>query len=121
MKIGGDIIEIERIAQAISNSERFRSRVFTASELAYCCSRGKQADASLAGIFAAKEAFIKALGIGMRYGSWQDIEIGHDELGAPTITCTGRFRQIFDEKGYTFMEVSISHARRYATAQVLIG
>ena len=34
---------------------------------------------------AAKEAFIKALGTGMRHGSWQDIEIGHDELGAPLI------------------------------------
>ncbi len=83
MKLGNDIIEIDRIRCAIEKSKSFRERVYTSHEIDYCESRKKGCYESYAGIYAAKEAFIKALGTGMRHGSWQDIEIYHDELGAP--------------------------------------
>lgn len=120
MKTGIDVIEIERVAKAVSKSERFRQRVFTKAELQYCRSRGRQADASLAGIFSAKEAFLKALGTGMRFGAWTEVEITHDEFGAPNISVSGNFGQIMKEKGLTNISVSISHCRNYAMAQVII-
>ena len=77
MKLGNDIIEIDRIRCAIEKSKSFRDRVYTSHEIDYCESRKKGRYESYAGIYAAKEAFIKALGTGMRHGSWQDIEIYH--------------------------------------------
>ena len=74
MKLGNDIIEIDRIRQAIEKSSSFKARVYTIHEIEYCKSRNKGCYESFAGIYAAKEAFIKALGTGMRHGSWQDIE-----------------------------------------------
>ena len=71
MKLGNDIIEIDRIRQAIEKSSSFKVRVYTIHEIEYCKSRNKGCYESFAGIYAAKEAFIKALGTGMRHGSWQ--------------------------------------------------
>ena len=65
MKLGNDIIEIDRIRQAIEKSSSFKVRVYTIHEIEYCKSRNKGCYESFAGIYAAKEAFIKALGIGM--------------------------------------------------------
>ena len=65
---------------------------------------------SFAGI-CCKEAFIKALGTGMRYGSWQDIEIYHDEWGAPLIRLQDTFKDIYETSGYTDIHVSISHCK----------
>ncbi len=120
MKIGIDIIEIERIKDAVIKQARFSERVFTAKERMYCEGRGKQQYESLAGIFAAKEAFVKALGIGFRKGSWQEIEVDHDEWGAPVLQCTGVFKEIFEDKGYRSIQVSISHCHSCAISEVLI-
>ncbi|WP_298703126.1 holo-ACP synthase [uncultured Veillonella sp.] len=120
MKIGTDIIEIERIAKAMERAH-FGSRVFTAHELAYAKSRGKQESASLAGMYAAKEAFFKALGTGFRGGTWAEVEIHRDALGAPYIVCTGFFYELLKEKNLTTIELSISHCRSYATAVVLLS
>ena len=118
MKLGTDIIEIARIEQAVAK-DTFDKRVYTAHELDYAKSRGKQKAASLAGMYAAKEAFVKALGIGFRQGTFQDIEIRRDEYGAPFIQLSGVFKDIFDQKGFTSLELSISHCRDYAVATVI--
>lgn len=120
MKLGTDIIEIERIAKAVKRPN-FASRVYTEHELIYANSRGKQKSASLAGMYAAKEAFVKALGTGFRYGSWQDMEIRRDELGAPYMVLTGMFKSMYEASGYTNITVSISHCQAYAVATILLG
>jgi len=63
MKLGNDIIEIDRIRQALEKSQSFRDRVYTPHEIDYCESRNKGRYESYAGIYAAKEAFIKAFSI----------------------------------------------------------
>ena len=120
MKLGNDIIEIERIRQAIERSSSFVERVYTPHEIDYCESRNKGRYESFGGIYAAKEAFIKALGTGMRHGSWQDIEIYHDELGAPLIRLQDTFKNIYETSGYTNIHVSISHCKEYAMSTVIL-
>ena len=119
IRVGTDIIEIHRMEQAIER-ESFIQRIFTEYERNYAWGRNKQAAASFAGIFAAKEACVKALGTGFRYGSWQDIEITHDAWGAPVLTCIGYFGQQMKALGYETMQVSISHCREYATSTVIV-
>lgn len=120
MKLGNDIIEIDRIRQAIEKSSSFKARVYTIHEIEYCKSRNKRCFESFAGIYAAKEAFIKALGTGMRYGSWQDIEIYHDKWGAPLIRLQDTFKDIYETSGYTDIHVSISHCKDYAMSTVIL-
>ena len=120
MKLGNDIIEIDRIRCAIEKSKSFRERVYTSHEIDYCESRKKGRYESYAGIYAAKEAFIKALGTGMRHGSWQDIEVYHDELGAPLIRLRHTFKEIYETLGYTDIHVSISHCKEYAMSTVIL-
>ena len=120
MKLGNDIIEIDRIRCAIEKSKSFRDRVYTSHEIDYCESRKKGRYESYAGIYATKEAFIKALGTGMRHGSWQDIEIYHDELGAPLIRLQDTFKEIYETLGYTDIHVSISHCKEYAMSTVIL-
>ena len=120
MKLGNDIIEIDRIRCAIEKSKLFGNRVYTSHEIDYCESRKKGRYESYAGIYAAKEAFIKALGTGMRHGSWQDIEVYHDELGAPLIRLQDTFKEIYETLGYTDIHVSISHCKEYAMSTVIL-
>lgn len=112
--IGIDIVELERMETARNRNERFVNRILTEKELekydSYSSSRRKLE--FLAGRFAAKEAFVKAVGtgIGKEY-SFQDIEILPDQNGKPKIFAKNIQEQIF---------VSISHSEAYAIAQVLI-
>ena len=107
--LGTDIIEIRRIENAVAR-ERFFSRVYTPAEQQWLCSRGDNMPQSAAGLFCAKEAVAKACGTGLGEGmSFQDIEIGHLESGAPVVLRpAGRF------------VLSISHCQEYATATAIL-
>ncbi|EHK2388481.1 holo-ACP synthase [Clostridium perfringens] len=82
--IGVDIIEIERVRQAIQNNKNFLSKLFTEREIDYFISRSMNSEV-IAGNFAAKEAVSKALGTGIRGFSFKDIEILRNELGKPEV------------------------------------
>ncbi|AMN34509.1 TPA: holo-ACP synthase [Clostridium perfringens] len=82
--IGVDIIEIERVRQAIQNNKKFLSKLFTEREIDYFISRNMNSEV-IAGNFAAKEAVSKALGTGIRGFSFKDIEILRNELGKPEV------------------------------------
>lgn len=82
--IGVDIIEIERVTQAIQNNKNFLSKLFTEREIDYFISRNMNSEV-IAGNFAAKEAVSKALGTGIRGFSFKDIEILRNELGKPEV------------------------------------
>ena len=82
--IGVDIIEIERVRQAIQNNKNFLSKLFTEREIDYFISRNMNSEV-IAGNFAAEEAVSKALGTGIRGFSFKDIEILRNELGKPEV------------------------------------
>lgn len=117
--IGADIVNIARIEKAVSR-EAFIKRVFTDAEKEYCLARGAGCAASFAGRFAAKEAFMKALGTGLREGRLTEIEIKNDELGAPQLELTGIFREMAQKRGVEKIWLSISHEKDYAVAQCVL-
>jgi holo-[acyl-carrier protein] synthase len=121
VSIGIDIIEVERIREVLERTPRFRERVFTAAEQAYCESRGAVAEQHYAARYAAKEAALKALQTGWRGGiSWQDVEISSLESGAPVITFHGEARRLFEASGATAAHLSISHTTEHAVAEVIL-
>jgi len=117
-RVGVDIIEIARVAEAVSqNGERFLHRVYTDVELEYCKGRVNQ----LATRFAAKEAVVKALGAGNSGIGWKDMEILSGQDGAPSIKLYGKAIERFKELGLTELAVSMSHSKQYAIASVVGG
>jgi holo-[acyl-carrier protein] synthase len=82
--IGTDIVEIDRVKDAMERTPTFKTRVFTEREIAYV-EKKKMAYHSYAARFAAKEAVSKAVGTGIRGFSVLDIEILNDELGKPYV------------------------------------
>lgn len=120
MRCGIDIVQISRIEDMACRHERSLSRFFTSDELQYCRQRQRQQYASMAGIFAAKEALFKALGTGFRQGKWTDVEICHTALGAPVFLLHGYYKQAVAEIGKSEPALSISHDGDYAIAQVVI-
>lgn len=115
---GIDIIEIDRISKAIEKNERFVERYFTRSEREYF-GIGKRRYEVIAGNFAAKEAFSKALGTGIRNFSLIDVEILRDSLGKPYIAAHNGALHIMKEMQIETCHVSISHCKNYAVACVI--
>lgn len=115
--IGCDIIEIARLAKAIEN-EHFVDRIYTELEKEYCRSRGKQAAASFAARFAAKEAVLKAFGTGLRGGKLTEIEVVVDELGQPEIKLLGYHLELANKLGVKKISLSLSHSQGNALAFV---
>ena len=99
--------------------ESFRNHVFTQSELNLFFNREKPKYASLAANFAAKEAFSKALGTGIRGFNINEIEVLRDELGAPYFNFYGKAAEIVSANGYK-AKVSLSHEGDSAIAMVLL-
>jgi holo-[acyl-carrier protein] synthase len=116
--IGTDIIEVSRIHRLIDGyGDRFLDRIFTHAEISHCEQRSSPA-ASFAARWAAKEAFFKALGTGMRTPhSWHDIIILNDSLGKPMISLAGKSAHQLKNAA---CHVSLSHTEDYATAVVII-
>ena len=115
--VGVDIIDVERIQSALDNprtGERFRVRVFTDEEVAYCARRRNAAE-SFAARFAAKEAMMKALG--RAYG-WREIEVIRGK-GAPTLRLHGRAQQHAAALGMERIHLSLSHTATLAIAYVV--
>ena len=101
------------------NHEKSLSRFFTEREIMYCRQRVRGQYASLAGIFAAKEAFFKALGTGFRKGKWTEVEIDHTDMGAPFFVFYGYYNQTAMALSGYMPALSISHDGDYAVAQVV--
>lgn len=110
---GIDIIEIERIEKSLEN-ESFKRRVFGEEELKELVLKKSE---SYAGAFCAKEAFSKALRTGIRDFSLCEVQILHDELGAPYFLLSGNAEKIVTDRRLK-LALSISHTEKYATAVV---
>ena len=105
----------------LARTPRFRERVFTETERAYCDARGPAAAAQhYAARFAAKEAAFKALGTGWSGGlSWHHVEIISRDSGAPALLLHGLARELFEASGATHTHLSLSHTNEHAVAQVV--
>ena len=118
---GIDLVKIERIEQIIKEWEdSFIFRIFTSLEKEYCEKKKGNKYQSYAGKFAAKEALLKALGLGLREANWKEIEVTNNELGQPIINTSGKLKNIALAKGVSKYFISISHAKEYAIAQVIL-
>ncbi len=117
---GVDILETARIQQALDRlGERFLQRLYTPEERAYCGQFKNRAE-RYAARFAAKEAAFQPLGTGWRRGvRWRDVEVTHRPSGQPELRLYGRAAEVARQLGVTRMAVSLSHADRYAVAQVI--
>ena len=124
VSIGIDIIEVARIREVLLRTPRFRERVFTDGERAYCDSRGGSGTGAAqhyAARFAAKEATLKALQTGWRGGiSWHDVEIAAHDSGAPYLIMHGPVQQLFEASGATAAHLSMSHTSEHAIAEVIL-
>jgi holo-[acyl-carrier protein] synthase len=120
--LGTDIIEIARIRQSLARfGDRFRDRIFTPAEIAYCESRVKGSIESYATRFAAKEAAAKALGTGISRGvSWLEIEVRRTPGHRPTLHFSGRALQHANRLGVTNASLSLTHSRDAAIAVVIL-
>lgn len=119
--LGIDQIEIARVARTWQRyGDRFGRRVFTAAEWAYCLSRPRPAE-SMAGRFAAKEAAMKALGLGWPGGiAYRDIEITREPSGKPGLRFSHKAGQRAARIGVTHAVVSMTHDRTHSAATVVI-
>jgi holo-[acyl-carrier protein] synthase len=109
MRVGADVIEIDRISAALDRFPGFACRVLTDGEMAIARLR-RDLSSFVAGRFAAKEAVAKALG--GRFG-WHDVEILSDGTGGPRVALRGRAK---DAARGVRVALSISHAKTVATA-----
>jgi holo-[acyl-carrier protein] synthase len=118
MRVGIDLIEIDRVARALARRPRFAERVFTEAERRYCDSRANPAQ-HYAARFAGKEAIGKALGFGVaRAFAWREVEIAGRPK--PSVVLSGRLRAWADRAGARTIDLSMSHSRELATAVALV-
>jgi holo-[acyl-carrier protein] synthase len=116
LKVGVDIIEIERIRDTLSR-DGFRERCFTEAERAYCDSRADPAQ-SYAARFAGKEAVGKALGCGMRF-TWREVEIvGRPK---PSVQLSGRTAAFAERVNAGAIDLSMTHSREMAAAICVVA
>lgn len=115
IKTGIDILQMKRFARVYQkHGEKFLKRFLLAEEIAAANGRVE----SLAGFFAAKEAFSKALGsgIGQQGVRWHDLQIQKDESGKPVLSLMGGAAAKYRELGGRCFDISISHEKKYVAA-----
>jgi holo-[acyl-carrier protein] synthase len=119
--IGIDLVSVQRIADARRRfGERFQEKVFTAGEINYCLQKRNPAP-NFAARFAAKEAFVKALGIGIRWGvHWKDVEVQRGPLGRPVLKLGGRALEICQRERIEGIFLSLTHDHEYSSAMVVL-
>jgi holo-[acyl-carrier protein] synthase len=119
--LGIDTVEIARLGALLDRyPERGAARLFAPEELADCEGRSDPIEC-LAARFAAKEAFLKALGTGLRGGiSWPEIRLSNGAHGRPVIETRDRAAETLEALGPTSVHVSITHDAGVATAVVVI-
>ncbi len=119
--IGVDIVKISRIEHLLVKwRDRFFYRLFTEKEINFCINK-KLPSQHFAIRFAAKEAFLKALELGMRAGiPWKDIEIINDHMGKPSIELHNKAREIKHKNDIKNILLSMSHDGDYGVAQVIL-
>lgn len=118
-KIGTDMVLISRMKRLCENHSAFLQKCFTEEEIFYFQTK-KMAPESIAASFACKEALSKAVGIGIFSFGFLNVGLGHEENGKPVLLFSERGREILEEHGFCYSDVSITHDGEYALAIVLL-
>ncbi|MEX2294438.1 MAG: holo-ACP synthase [Acidimicrobiales bacterium] len=113
--IGVDLCEVDRMRAALERTPTLRARVFTADEQAYC-DRRRDPTERYAARFAAKEAVMKAMGVGMGACKWREIEVVKARSGAPSVRLHGGAQALADERSITSWRLTMTHTHRVAEA-----
>lgn len=118
--VGIDMIETARVAAQLEKGNRFREKIFTAGEIAYCESKAHPSQ-HYAARWCAKEAFFKALGTGWRDGmEFAGVEVTNDELGSPALSLRGKALEVAQGLGVGRMHLSLTHLKETAAAVVIL-
>jgi len=119
--IGIDLVENGRIEKIIGKwGQKFLQRVFSDREVEYC-RKHIQASVHYGARFAAKESFLKALGIGLGMGvKLKEIEVVRDEKGKPDLVLWGGAKAQMEKKKITKIHLSLTHTKKYATAFIVL-
>jgi len=118
--VGIDNIEVHRIKKQIDSTDSFKKKIFTEREIEYCESQANYAQC-FAARFAAKEAFMKALGTGWSNGvKFSEIEVLNSENGRPSLNITGASGRQMLQNEIRSSHLSISHLKDYAIAVVIL-
>lgn len=121
--VGVDLVEVERVRAALEDMRtgaRFRRRVYTEAEIAYCEEKQRGRFESYAGRFAAKEAVMKALGRGWSAQvRWLDIEVARANSGKPAILLHASTAAWARHLGICAWALSITHTAQHGLAYVI--
>jgi holo-[acyl-carrier protein] synthase len=119
LRVGVDIVEVERVARLVDTSSDDGARIFTAGELEYCRDKPRR-DEHLAARFAAKEAVLKAFGTGLTNGArWTDVEVVSEADGRPVVSLHGELSSRARREGLVQLDVSLSHTEQLAIAHAV--
>lgn len=116
--IGADLVELDRFRLALSRTPGLRTRLFTDAERAYADQRSDPTE-RYAVRFAAKEAVMKALGVGLGEIALRDIEIGRHDSGAPHVVLHGSAAELAAARGVSRWLVTLTHTATLAQAFVV--
>lgn len=125
IKVGIDIIEVDRIKNSIEDlGEKFINKIFTDKEVEYCKGTRNSMYQHYAARFAAKEATFKAISTLLKdkYSiSWKNVQVVNDENGKPTLQFISLTKEIEKELNkIESLDISISHLKEYAIANVSV-
>ncbi len=113
--VGVDLVDVERFALALSRRPRIAERLFTDDERRDAASRPER----LAARFAAKEAVLKSLRVGVGAAPWHSIEVRRDPSGAPSLRLHGAAAELAARAGVVRFDLSMTHTRLSAGAVVV--
>jgi holo-[acyl-carrier protein] synthase len=116
--IGVDVVEIERFRRSLERTPTMRERLFTDVELAYVAPKSDPVP-SLAARFAAREAVMKALGLGLGAFGFHEVWVERADSGAPSLAITGRAAELANAAGVTRWHISLTHSDLVAVAYVV--
>jgi holo-[acyl-carrier protein] synthase len=116
--VGVDAVDIERFRASLARTPSMRERLFTAEELAYVAPKVDPAP-SLAARFAAREAVMKAMGVGLGAFGFHEVWVTRAASGAPSLAVTGRALELAVDRGITKWHLSITHSGLVAIATVV--
>ena len=116
--VGIDLVDVQRFRNVLQRREEISARLFTDNELAYCRSSIDPSE-RMAARFAAKEAVMKALGVGLGNVRFREIEVTKDSSGRPSLTLHGSAAQLAADTGVRRWHLSLSHTSTVAEALVI--
>ncbi len=116
--IGVDAVEIERFRRSLARTPSMRDRLFTTEELDYVAPKSDPVP-SLAVRFAAREAVMKALGVGLGAFGFHEVWVSRAASGAPSLCITGRAQELAEAAGVTRWHLSLTHSDLMAIAYVV--